>query len=93
MGRRNFNRRPKDILAKHAAPQAARYSAHAFRLGSAQGMNATGSRLSAIASAGTWRSDAVNGYVHLAANARQLFRFDMDSESEKEVLPNLRAKD
>ena len=56
-------------------------------------MNGTGSPLSVIDSAGSWRPDAVKGYIDLAANVeanvRQLFRVDFDSESDKEVLPYL----
>lgn len=92
--RRNFNRRLKAILAKMAAPQAARYISQAFRRCSAHEMNETRSRLSAIASAGTWRSDAAKGYIDMAANVeanvRHLFLVDSESESDKEVRPKIR---
>ena len=92
VNRRNFNRRLKAALCKLSVAQAARYSPHAFRLGSAQEMNETGSPISVIASAGSWRSNAVRGYIDLSANVernvRQRFRADIDSESEKQVPPS-----
>ena len=87
VNRRNFNRKLNSILARLDAPQASRYSSHAFRRGSAQEMNETGSPLSVIASAGMWRSNAlVKNYIDLAANVatnvKQLFRVDFNSESD-----------
>ena len=84
----------KAILARLEAPQAARYSSHAFRRGSAQVMNETGPPLSVIASAGMWRpNDLVKNYIDLAAdvekNARQRPMVDFDSESEMDVHPDL----
>ena len=92
--RRDFNRRLDAILDRLEAPHAARYRSHAFRRGSDQEMNETGSPLSAVASAGMWRSNAmVKNYIDLAAtvetNFRQLHRVDFDSDSEMEVRPAL----
>ena len=90
VNRGNFNRILKAIFARLQVPQAARYSSHAFRRGSAQEMNETGSPLSVVASAGMWRPNAlVKNYIDMAAtvetNVRQLFRVDPDSESDMEV--------
>ena len=43
VNRRNFNRRLKSTMASLSVQQADRYSSHAFRRGSAQEMNETGS--------------------------------------------------
>ena len=95
--RRNFNRHRRATLSGLSVPQADRYSPHAVRRGSAQEMNETGSPLSVIASAGTWRPNAVRGYIDLAANvgknAMMLFRAGLDSESEKAVPPFHWAKE
>ena len=89
VNRRNFNRRLKAILAKMGVPQAHRFSSHAFRRGSAQEMNETGSPLSVVAGAGMWRSNAVKTYIdldaHVEANVRHLFKVDMESDSDMEV--------
>ena len=92
VNRQNFNRKLKAVLGRLAVPQAARYSSHAFRRGSAQEMNETGSPLSVVASAGMWRSNAlVKNYIDLAADVetdfKKLFRVDLDSESELDVPP------
>ena len=94
VNRRNFNRRMKAIFARLGVPHAARYSSHAFRRGSAQEMNETGSPLAVVASAGMWRSNAlVKNYIDMAAtvesNVKRLFRVDPDSESDMEVRPAL----
>ena len=87
---RNSNRTLKAIFARLQVPHASRYSSHAFRRGSAQEMNETGSPLTVVASAGMWRPHAlVRNYVDMAStvetNVRQLFRVDPDSESDMEV--------
>ena len=89
VNRRNCNRQLQATMAGLSVPQADRYSSHAFRRGPAQEMNETGSPLSVVASAGTWRSNAVRGYIDLSANvaknARLLFRVGLESESENDV--------
>ena len=85
-----FNRALKAIFARLQVPHAARYGSHAFRRGSAQGMNDAGSPLSVVASAAMWRSNALVGnYIDMAstveANARRLSRVDFGSESDMEV--------
>ena len=56
VNRRNFNCILKAVMAKINTPDAARYSSHAFRRGTTQGLKETGSPWSVVATSGLWHS-------------------------------------
>ena len=86
VNRRNFNRILKTVLGQLLVPEAARYSPHAVRRGTAHELKECGSHWSVVDSAWVWRPLASWGYLDMSRDveigAQQLFEVDLDSESE-----------
>ena len=76
-------------MARLGAPEAERYSSHAFLRGTTQELKEAGPPWSAVASSGIWHSPAFRGYVDMSKDvetgAQQLIGFDLDSASDPEL--------
>ena len=85
--RRNFDRIMKTALSMLRAPDAERYSFHAFRRWASHELKESGP-WPVVASSGARRSAAFRGYVDLSRDVEsvghRLFDVDLDSVSEAE---------